>query len=210
MLCLHAAGEKHGLDLTKKKPIIKATAIRYCQEHAEVQEGDDAEEEEAEGKAEVAVDGNVIAAVEEVHLHDDCHSNLRSITLGLRTLLHIDTIAKCDLAAMQATAADEEKPVAAVAEEQPAVNANGDKSHTEAPAAEGGAKEDGAVIEAEQDEAARKAALAAGNGTQIVCQAVSIVWQYETLTVLIVELLRASQERSPSCEMVRQSGRCRT
>jgi len=89
---LRAAGEKHGVDLTKKKPIIKATAIRYCQEHAEAQEDDAAEEEEKadeeKDKAEVAVEGDVIAPVEEVYLHDDCHSNLRSIILGSCTSLH--------------------------------------------------------------------------------------------------------------------------
>ena len=64
---LHVAGEKHGVDLTKKKPIIKATAIRYCQEHAEAQEGD---ADEDEGEAEVATDAD--AAVEEVCLRFDC------------------------------------------------------------------------------------------------------------------------------------------
>ena len=46
------AGEKHGMDLAGKKPIIKATAIKYCQDHAASQEdaadGDEAEEPVAE------------------------------------------------------------------------------------------------------------------------------------------------------------------
>ena len=58
--------------------------------------------------------------------------------------------------------------MAAVVDTQPAVDANGDKSHTKAPAAEGGENEDGAAKDAEQFDAAQKAALAAGNGTKIM------------------------------------------
>jgi len=169
---LCAAGEKHGVDLTKKKPIIKATAIRYCQEHAEAQEDDAAEEEEKadeeEDKAAVAVDGDVIAPVEEVYLHDDYHSNLRSMNLGSCILLHIGKLPSVGIATMQDAKPDEKEPVAADADTQPAADANGDKGHTEAPAAEGGANEDGAAKEAEQFDSAQKAALAAGNGTKIM------------------------------------------
>jgi len=58
--------------------------------------------------------------------------------------------------------------VAAVVDTQPAVDASGDKSHTEAPVAKGGDNEDGAAKEAEPFDAAQKAALAAGNGTKIM------------------------------------------
>ena len=69
---------------------------------------------------------------------------------------------------MQDTAADEEKPAAAEADTKSAPHTNGDKTHTEAPAAEDEAGENGAAEEAEQDAAAQKAALAAGNGTLIM------------------------------------------